>query len=182
MLSSEQNPSTEILELINKARIALEMPPLRKLPRGIPETSQKCVLGRSLGLEVLVDDQDRAYALLTNYHAAWRIARAWGAERPYGMWNGWAVLLPLELNRFVHEFDARCHPYLTSAVSEVKDGVRSELRHLRFDWVAEKTRVAELLTRARQACDRAQAREASCDELLAPLLASVSHSGPKAGG
>ena len=156
MLSPEQNPDSVILQLVNKARVVLEMPPLRKLPRGIPETSRKCVLGRSLGVEVLVDDQDRAYALLLHYRAACRLARVWDVARPYGMWNGWAVLLPWELNRFVHEFDARCYPHLASEASEAKDGVRSELRHLRFDWAAEHTRVADLMERAREACGRAQ--------------------------
>ena len=154
MLSPEQNPDSEILELVNKARAVLEMPPLRKLPRGIPETSRKCVLGRTLGLEVLLSDQDRAYALVLKYHTAWRLARVWGVARPYGMWNGWAVLMPPQLNRFVHEFDEHCYPHLISA-SEAKDGVRSELRHLRFDWMAEQTRVADLLMRAQQACDHA---------------------------
>jgi hypothetical protein len=157
MLSPEQNPGSEILELVNKARVVLKMPPLRKLPRGIPETSRKCVLGRSLGVEVLVDDQDRAYALLLHYRMAGRLARVWDVARPHGMWNGWAVLLPWELNRFVHEFDARCYPHLASEASEAKDGVRSELRHLRFDWAAEYTRVADLIGRGREACDRAQA-------------------------
>ncbi len=162
VLSPEQNPDSVILELVNKARVVLEMPPLRKLPRGIPETSRKCVLGRSLGVEVLVDDQDRAYALLLHYRAACRLARVWDVARPCGMWNGWAVLLPRELNRFVHEFDARCYPHLASAASEAKaseakDGVRSELRHSRFDWAAEHTRVADLIERAGEACGRAQA-------------------------
>lgn len=157
VLSPEQNPDSVILELVNKARVVLEMPPLRKLPRGIPETSRKCVLGRSLGVEVLVDDQDRAYALLLHYRAACRLARVWDVTRPCGMWNGWAVLLPRELNRFVHEFDARCYPHLASAASEAKDGVRSELRHSRFDWAAEHTRVADLIERAGEACGRAQA-------------------------
>jgi hypothetical protein len=182
MSSPEQYPGSQILELINKARIALEMPPLRKLPRGTPETSRKCVLGRSLSLEVLLDDQDRAYALLTNYHAASRLARAWGAERPYGMWNGWAMLLPSELNRFVHEFDAHCYPHLTSMENEVKDGVRSELRHLRFDWVAEHARVADLLMQARRACEYARTTLNNCDDRPASLMAWASSSGPKETG
>jgi hypothetical protein len=75
------------------------------------------------------------------------------------MWNGWAVLLPSELNGFVHEFDARCYPQLSSALSEATDDVKSELRYSRFDWVAEQTRVANLIERARAACDRAQAMQ-----------------------
>jgi hypothetical protein len=156
MLPAEQSPDSEILELVNKARIVLDILPLRKLPKGIPETSRKCVLGRSLGVEVLLDDQGRAYALLFAYHSASALARTWGVGRPFGMWNGWAVLLPAELNRFVHQFDARCFPDLTSAACESKEGVRSELRHLRFDWVAEHGRVADLIERAREACDLAQ--------------------------
>jgi hypothetical protein len=157
MLSEEQNPDSELLELVNKARVILEMPPLARLPKGIPDTSRKCVLGRSLGVEVLLDDQDRAYALVFAYRLAHRLARAWGVGRPYGMWNGWAVLLPSELNRFVHEFDALCYPHLTSAASEAHGGVRSELRDLRFDWMAEHSRVANLIERAREACGEAQA-------------------------
>src|ERR1700745_730244 len=102
MSSPDQNPSEEILELVNKARLLLEMPPLRKLPRGIPDTALKCVLGRSLGLEILLDDQDRAYTLVLRYRTACSLARVWGVERPYGMWNGWAVMLPARLDEFVH--------------------------------------------------------------------------------
>jgi hypothetical protein len=157
MLPSEPNPDSGILELVNKARGMLEMPMLRKLPRGIPETSQKCVLGRSLGLEILRDDQDRAYALVLLYRTACRLARVWGVARPHGMWNGWAVLLPEALNTFVDEFDARRYPQLASADGAAEDGIISELRHLRFDWVDQHSKVADLIERARDAC--AQARE-----------------------
>lgn len=169
MLSPQQNPGAEILALVNKARAALGMPPIRNLPRGIPETSRKCVLGRSLDVEVLMDDQDRAYALLTDYRSAYKLARAWNAARPCGMWNGWAVLLPEELNRFVHEFDARCYPHLTSVPSEAKNNIVSELRHLRFDWVEEHTRVEDLLERARAACDHASNLVKTAVSLALPL-------------
>src|SRR5216683_4952761 len=157
MSSVEQNPGSEILDLINKARLVMEMPALKKLPRGIPETSRKCVLGRSLGLEILLDDQDRPYALVHEYRRACRLARVWSVGRPYGMWNGWAMLLPDELSKFVHEFDSRCYPQLLSVSREQKSGVvRSELRSLRFDWVEENKKVADLLERARAAHDAAQ--------------------------
>lgn len=159
MLASKQDSEPEVLKLVNKARIVLEMPSLRKLPRGLPETSRECVLGRSLGVEILLDDQDRAYALVLQYRKACRLARIWRVERPCGMWNGWAVLLPKELNNFVHEFDAHSPQLseLTSAGCKPKDGVRSSLRHLRFDWVNQHNRVADLIERAREARDRAQA-------------------------
>lgn len=182
MLSPEKNPGSEVLELVNKARVVLELPPLRKLPRGIPETSRKCVLGRSLGVEVLLDDRDRAYALLLDYHAAWRLARVWDAARPCGMWNGWAVLLPPELDRFLHEFDALCYPHLTSAASEAKEGVISELRNLRFDWVDEQTRVTDLLERARKAYERAHALQNQSQRLSGAAVAWTSRIGPKTGG
>jgi hypothetical protein len=180
MLSPQQNPGAEILALVNKARVVLGKPPMRNLPRGIPETSRKCVLGRSLEVEVLLDDQDQAYALLSDYRSAYRLARAWSVERPCGMWNGWAVLLPPQLSRFVHEFDALCYPHLTSAPGEAKDGVRSELRHLRFDWVDEHTRVADLIERARAACDRAQDM-GNRQHRAAPPLAWASRSALKPG-
>ncbi len=179
-LSPEQNPGSEILELVNQARVALEMPALRNLPKGIPGTSRKCVLGRSLNVEVLIDDRDQAYVLMANYYKACRLARVWNAARPYGMWNGWAVLLPPELNNFVHEFDACHYPQLASATSGATDGVISELRQLRFDWVSEQTKVADLLARARQACDRAQARDTSCNDRLIPLRALAPGTGLKA--
>jgi hypothetical protein len=157
MLSEVQNPDTEILELINEARLVLGMPALNKLPKGVPETSQKCVLGRSLGAEILLDDQDRAYVLLLHYRAASRLARAWGVAQPNGMWNGWGVLLPEPLDRFVHEFDALCYPQLTYGYGVADDGVRSELRHLRFDWVDEGKKVSDLIERAQDACAQAQA-------------------------
>ena len=125
MLSEEQNPDSELLELVNKARVILEMPPLARLPKGIPDTSRKCVLGRSLGVEVLLDDQDRAYALVFAYRLAHRLARAWGVGRPYGMWNGWAVLLPSELDVIESHFADQAydhvlacglgHPHISSA-------------------------------------------------------------------
>jgi hypothetical protein len=124
MLSPEPTACSEILEFVNAARVALEMQPLRKLPRGIPETSRKCVLGRSLGLEILLDDQDRAYALVLGYRSASKVARVWGADLPHGMWNGWAVLLPPELNAFVREFDAQCYPHLMSGTEVPEEGIR----------------------------------------------------------
>jgi hypothetical protein len=156
MLSPEQNPGLEILELVNKARVALQTPPLHKLFRGIPETSQKCVLGRSLGFEILLDDQDCAYGLLLSYLQAIKVAKAWNVPRTYGMWNGWAVRLPEPLNNFVHRFDGRCYPSLESPQRPQNAGVRSELRPLRFDWVDQHARVTTLLERARQACEEAE--------------------------
>jgi hypothetical protein len=173
----ESNPGAEILELINKARVVLEMAPLRRLPRGIPETSRQCVLGRSLGVEVLLDDRDRAYGLLPRYRTALRLARVWDTSRPYGMWNGWAVLLPEELNTFVHEFDARCYPALASAASGLKDSVDPELRRSQFDWVDQHKRIADLLERARAACEHAErVRHESADRrtTLANLVGQAS--------
>jgi hypothetical protein len=157
-LSPEEDPA-DILELVNKARLVLEMPALRKLPSGIPETSRKCVLGRSLGVDILLDDCNRAYALLLRYHQASRLARAWAVARPCGMWNDWAVQLPGKLNRFVHEFDSRCYPALELLEPPASAVVSGDLRHLRFEWAAEHTKVVDLLERARSTCERAvQAR------------------------
>jgi hypothetical protein len=155
MLSSEQNTTSEVLELVNQARLVLEMPALRKLPKGIPDAARKCVLGRSLDLEILLDDQDRAYALVLRYRTACSVARVWGVRRPYGMWNGWAVLLPRALNEFVHDFDSRCYPSIESLQRDTKEGLRSELRYLRFDWVDQHARVTNLLERAKSACEKA---------------------------
>jgi hypothetical protein len=156
MLFPEQNPSAEILDLINRARLVLEMPPLRKLLKGIPDTARKCVLGRSMGLDILIDDQERAYALVLRYRAAYSLARAWGVERPHGIWNGWAVLLPQRLNEFVHEFDSGCYPSMESLQRDTGGGVQSELRHLRFDWTDQRARIDNLLEKARLACEIAE--------------------------
>jgi hypothetical protein len=156
MLTAQQTLRPDILALVNKARIALEMAPLKKLPRGVPQTSRKCVLGRSLGLEVLLDDQDRPYALVLQYHRARRLARIWCVARPHALWNGWAVMLPHGLSEFIREFDSRCYPKLVAASREEKSGqVRSDLRALRFDLMEEQTRVADLLAQAWEACQRA---------------------------
>src|SRR5438270_9605844 len=96
----------DVVELIGKARTALGMPPLKKLPRGVRETSRQCVLGRSLGVEILIDDRDGPYALVLQYRSACALSRAWCVGRPCASWNGWAVRLPAELTRFVQEFDA----------------------------------------------------------------------------
>lgn len=170
MLSQQRNPGEQVLELVNRARIALEMPTLRKLPSGIPETSQKCVLGRSLDAEILLNDQDWAYVLLPNYRASCRLARAWRVERPCAIWNGWAVSLPEVLNRFVHEFDARCYPELSSAASASEDGTRAELVGLRLDWTGQKGKIAHLIERARQACHQTQ--EVQTQELQNRLSAT----------
>jgi hypothetical protein len=156
MLVSEQNPSREIRDLVNQARLVLGMPPLRKLLKGIPDTARKCVLGRSLGCDVLIDDQERAYALLLRYRAACSLARVWGVARPYGVWNGWAVLLPSSLNEFVHDFDSRCYPSMESPQRDSRGDLKSELRSLRFDWTDQHTRVKNLLEQAGLACDNAE--------------------------
>jgi hypothetical protein len=156
MLSTEPDPGLEILELVNKARVLLGRPTLLKLPRGVPETSRKCVLGRSLEVEILLDDQDRAYALILHYRTACRLAHAWRVERPCGMWSGWAVLLPEQLNKFVHEFDARCYPKLSSIGCGSENGIPAGAQDLRFDWVAANNQVANLIERARRACHQTQ--------------------------
>jgi hypothetical protein len=155
MLSPEPNFDSDILELVNNAREVMGLPLLRKLLRGIPDTARKCVLGRSLGLDILLDDENRAYALVLEYRVAYRLARVWQAVRPYGMWNGWAVLLPPRLNEFVRDFDSRCYPSLESTPREPDTGIQSELRRLRFDWIDQHARVADLLERAKGACERA---------------------------
>lgn len=161
MLSPEENPSSEILELVNQARVVLELPPLRKLLKGMPDSARKCVLGRSLGVDILIDDQDRAYALVRRYRTACSLARVWGVAKPYGMWNGWAVLLPQRLNEFVHEFDARCYPSMETAQRDAGGELQSEIRNLRFDWTNQHARVARLLEKATLACEYAEQARAS---------------------
>ncbi len=173
MSSPEQILSQEILDLVNKARVVLGMSPLRRLPRGVPDAARKCVLGRSLGLEVLLDDQNRAYALLLHYRAACSVARVWGAARPYGMWNGWAVLLPGKLDEFVHEFDSRCHPSMESPHCDDRQRLQSDLRHLRFDWNDQHGRITALLERAKSASDNAdRVRQVRPDQAETPLQRS----------
>jgi len=162
MLSPDQNPNSEILELVNQARLALELTPLRKLLRGVPDMARKCVLGRSLGLDILIDDQDRAYALVLRYRSACSVARVWGVAKPYGMWNGWAVLLPAKLNEFVHEFDSRCYPSMETSHRDGRRQLQSELRNLRFDWTNQHARVGDLLEKARLACEYAEQARNSC--------------------
>jgi hypothetical protein len=158
MSSAQYEPDPQVLELINKARTACGMPQLRELPQGIPETSRQCVLGRSLGVEVLLDDLEGPFALTLRYRQACALARAWsGGGRPRAVWNGWAVTLPASLSQFIRQFDARKYPKLVSSNSEARsESIRSELRSLRFDWVEEKNRLDDLLERARSACDHAR--------------------------
>jgi hypothetical protein len=112
---SDKIPATAtILDLLNRARIKLGGMPLKELPRGIPDSSQHCVLGRSLGFEFLLDHQDHPFALVLKYHRACALAAAWDVPRPYAVWNGWAVRVPEALSRFIHNFDARRYPQLIS--------------------------------------------------------------------
>ncbi len=90
------------------------MPLLTKLPQGIPKTSRQCVLGRSLDVEVLIDDHDGPFALVQQYRRAFVLARIWNVDRPRAVWDGWAVNLPAELGKFVHEFDGHQYPQLVS--------------------------------------------------------------------
>jgi hypothetical protein len=156
-MASVFEPGPEILELVNQARRELRMPTLKELPRGTPETSRQCVLGRSLDVEVLTDDHDGPFALVQQYRRACVMARVWGVGRPRAVWNGWAIDLPAALTRFVREFDARCYPQLVSDLpAPSPESIRSELRALRFDWIAENARVDDLLRRARLAHDHAE--------------------------
>jgi hypothetical protein len=149
-------PRSAVFDLVSRARSALGMPPLKRLPRGIRETSRQCVLGRSLGVEILVDDRDGPYALVLQYRSACALSRAWCVGRPCASWNGWAVSLPAELTRFVQEFDACCYPELVSNSPPKKSATVSELRELRFDWVGEQQRVQNLIDRANELCDSAR--------------------------
>jgi hypothetical protein len=116
MSSGQYEPDPQVLELINNARKACGMLPLRELPQGIPETSRQCVLGRSLGVEVLLDDHDGPLALTLRYRQACALARAWGGGgRPRPVWNGWAVTLPPILSQFIRQFDARKYLKLVSS-------------------------------------------------------------------
>jgi hypothetical protein len=146
----------DVLELVNRARAAFGILPLRKLPRGVRETSRQCVLGRSLGVEILLDDRDGPYALVLRYRAACALARTWGVGRPCASWNGWAVRLPSELSKFVQEFDACRYPELDSGLSAKTTTSVAELRVLRFDWISEQERVQKLLDQARNVCDSAR--------------------------
>ena len=112
--TADQRPSPAILELVNRARIYLQMRRVTRLPRGIPGNSRRCVLSRGLGAEFLLDDQDRPFTLLQEYRRACKLAAAWQVEKPSALWNGWAVRLPSDLNTFIHNFDAHQYPQLIS--------------------------------------------------------------------
>jgi len=156
MVVSVQKIDAEILGLINKARTTLSMAPLEDLPSGVPNTSRLCVLGRSLGVEVLLDDKDYPFALVLNYRRGCALAKAWDVSPPTEAWNGWGVQLPAELAKFVRDFDAQQYPGLSLSTRAVDiGGIRSELRSLRFGWMEEHGRLERLLGQAREACDRA---------------------------
>ena len=101
-----------VMQSINKARRALRMSPIGELPRGVPEKSRLCVLARALHLEILLDENDRPFALTRGYRQARMLANAWSVGKPGEAWNGWSVELPAELSEFVREFDACRHPEL----------------------------------------------------------------------
>jgi hypothetical protein len=156
VLPLQHEPASKILQRINQARSVLGMALLHKLPRGIPETARKCVLGRSLTLDILLDDHDRAYALVLHYRTALRLAHAWDVVRPYGMWNGWAVVLPPELNDFVRDFDSHYYPWMESPQPKLNVDPQTGLRHSSFSWNSQHATVSSLLERAQAACRYAQ--------------------------
>ena len=112
--SANHKPAPEILELVNQARLKLKKPLLMKLPQGIPGNSRQCVLGRSLGVEVLLDEHDGPFALVQQYRRACVLASIWNVDRPCAVWDGWAFNLPAELSKFILEFDTYRYPQLVS--------------------------------------------------------------------
>jgi hypothetical protein len=154
-----------VLEVINKARRALAMRPIRELPRGVPAKSRLCVLARALRMEILLDEEDAPFALLAQYRKARKLANAWRVTAPREAWNGWAVDLPAELRGFVHEFDARRHPELIMRdvrAQLLEAGVemralrlrRRELRSLRMLAIRTQARTSVLIAQGRDLCRR----------------------------
>lgn len=154
-----------VLEFINKARRALKMAPIQELPHGMPEKSRLCVLARALRFEVLLNEEDSPFALITEYRKASMVAKAWGMARPQEAWNGWSVPLPVELRGFVHEFDAGRHPELVirdvcaqlgaaKIELEVLRRSRHELRSLRQHAMRTQARASVFIAQGRELCLR----------------------------
>jgi hypothetical protein len=147
----------DILKLINTARSAFRMAPLKGLPRGIPEKSRLCVLARALRFEVLLDEEDRPFALVRQYRQAKMLASAWCVNRPEEAWSGWSVPLPRELSEFVHQFDARRHPelILVGRLAELH-AARTELQSLRLRLMRMQVRASVLAAEGREIYGRSR--------------------------
>jgi len=91
---------------------------LKKLPSGTPESANQCVQARSLKVEILLDHDDRPFAFALRYRMACALDRAWRSAPPCSVWNGWMVLLPVELSNFVHVFDALRYPELVPCLAQ----------------------------------------------------------------
>ena len=91
---------------------------LKKLPSGTPESANQCVQARSLKVEILLDHDDRPFAFALRYRMACALDRAWRSAPPCSVWNGWMVLLPVELSNFVHDFHELCYPELVSRLAQ----------------------------------------------------------------
>jgi hypothetical protein len=163
------NSTREVLQALNAARMALRMAPLTRLPPGLRRQSQLCVLGRALRLEILLDEQERAFVLVREYRQASRLAAIWNTP-PQEAWYGWAVLLPAQLDHFVHEFDAGYHSRL--ALRQQRYALRAAMKELKSlrSWALQmRSRVSELALEGDELCRRS--REL-CQQGRRPLCVS----------
>lgn len=99
----------EVLAEINKARKALKMRPLKKIPKGHKEDGYSCPIARGLGNRNQSDELHVSCMVETLPERGKKIAKAWGQQlvrsnpprSPERVW----VEMPMAVDRFVRDFD-----------------------------------------------------------------------------
>ena len=91
---------SQVLHLVNQARVSLNLPPLDALPPGTKGRSVACPLSRALGGRVGVDG-----ICFDERTAAYCVADAWQTSIINRGYERYVVHLPLPLKHFVRDFD-----------------------------------------------------------------------------
>lgn len=95
-----------LISQINKARAALNLAPISKLPKGEPCTAASCPVALALGKRAFVDGETLDFKTERDARA---VAAAWHAAR---LNDGGSVYTPRNMANFIEAFDDREFPEL----------------------------------------------------------------------
>lgn len=101
---------TEVLDLVNKGRAALNREPLTKLPKGLPGDVCRCVIAEAFASDFgTVNGEAIFFAGRDSRIKGGLVAKAWGTSFDDGEES---VLLPEPIQDFIGAFDTGQYPEL----------------------------------------------------------------------
>lgn len=102
-----QPTQKEVLELVNKCRVATGLEPLKRLPKGTPRNPTHCPLARALNFDASVTP---SYIRVGKPETAEGLIKALGTERFPD--SATEVRMPSLFAQFIEHFDREHYPSL----------------------------------------------------------------------